>query len=240
MRKIILSFVFVFVFTSFYGQSKKEIYKMVHDPIAKEHLDALSNKYRKHKTVRFYFKYTVYDAQDSSKKEYYGYLFVKDSLRYKIIIPEQEIFTDGIKMYSYDKKSNEMNITYVDPNSEAVYTPQKMLDIYKKGFKYSYRGLATFEASVKKNGKITKEKKSCYVVDLYPEKPKGTPYSIIRLWIDKNDNELVSAKYQLKNGIEQVVEILQTDFDVKINDNIFKFNKSLYPKNLDVIDFTKK
>ncbi len=219
-----------------YSQDADDI---VHDPQAKKILDNLSNKMAKYQTARFYFKYTLNNAQDSTSQVYYGYLFVKDSTKYKVLIPDQEFFSDGVKTYSYNKKANEMNITFVDPAKDAVYTPQNMINIYKKGFKYSYRGDISFDAEVKKDGKVTKENKNCYIVDLYPEKPKDSPFSIIRIWIDKDKNELVSVRYQQNNGIEQVVDILSSDFDVKIDDKIFTFDKSLYPADVDVIDFTE-
>lgn len=209
------------------------------DPVAKKYLDKLSSAYASHKTARFYFRYSWYNAQDSTSKQFKGYLFAKQPEKYKIIVPNQEVFSDGKKTYMYNKKSNEMNITFVDPNNDAIYTPDNLLNLYKKGFKYSYRGVATFPAPVKKGDTIVNVQKTCHVIDLYPEHPKGKPYSIIRIWIDKDKNELVSVKYQMKSGIEQVVDILKTDFDIVINDKLFVFDKNNYPKNLEITDFTE-
>ncbi len=212
----------------------------VHDPMAKKYLDQLSEKLEKYNTARFYFKYTLLNGRDSTQDSLYGYLFVMQPDKYKVIVPEQEIFSDGVKTYAYNKKANEMTITFVDPNSDAVYTPSKLLSLYKHGFKYSYRGVATFPAEVKTDdGKIKTMEKACHVIDLYPEKPKGKPYSIIRIWIDKNTNDLVSVKYQMKNGIDQVVDILQTTYEVKLNEKMFTFNKEMYPKDIDITDFTE-
>lgn len=211
-----------------------------HDPEAKKILDKLSEKLSEKKTGRIYFSYTAHNAVDSSKFSYMGYLFVKDIEKYKVIIPESEVFSDGTKIYSYNKKANEMNIMFADPNDEAIYTPKKLINSYKEGYKYSYRGELTFEPKVKVNGKIVKQTKTCHVIDLYPEKPKESPYSIIRIWIDKDKNELVSVKYQQKSGIEEIVEVLSFELDVKINEDIFSFNPALYPKNLDIIDFTEE
>ncbi len=215
-----------------------QIDSITHDPMAKQILDNLSNKL-KDKNARYYFVYNMSNAQDSSNIEYYGYLFSKGQNMYKVMIPDIEIFSDGIKTYSYNKKNNEMNITLVDPNDDAVYTPQRMVNAYKSGYKYSYRGVATFDAKVKINGQITTKNKSCHVVDLYPENIKNTNLSIIRLWIDENTNELVSAKFQYDSGIDETVEILSCEIGVTINDDIFKFDKSKYPADLDVIDFTE-
>jgi outer membrane lipoprotein-sorting protein len=236
MKKILL---LTFIISISLLSISQDADKYTHDPEAKKILDNLSAKMSKYQTARFYFKYTLNNAQDSTTQVYYGYLYVKDSTKYKVLVPDQEFFSDGIKTYNYNKKANEMNITFVDPKKDAVYTPQNMINIYKKGFKYSYRGDISFDAEIKKDGKVTKQNKNCYIVDLYPEKPKDSPFSIIRIWIDKDKNELVSIRYQQNNGIEQIVDILKSDFDVKIDDKIFTFDKSLYPADIDVIDFTE-
>lgn len=237
MKKIFGIFI-ILASINLFGQT--DSINQVKDPLAKKYLDKLSESYASHSTARFYFRYSLYNAQDSTSNQFQGYLFVKQPEKYKVIIPDQELFSDGIKTYMYNKKTNEMNITFVDPNNEAVYTPGNLLNLYKKGFKYSYRGLATFPAPVKKGDTIIEVQKSCHVIDLYPEHPKGKPYSIIRIWIDKDQNELVSVKYQMKSGIEQVVDILKTDFDIVINDKLFVFDKNNYPKDLDITDFTEK
>ncbi|MBN2891683.1 MAG: outer membrane lipoprotein carrier protein LolA [Bacteroidales bacterium] len=211
-----------------------------YDPEAKKILDKLSDKLAEKNTARIYFEYSAHNAQDSTEYSYMGYLFVKDESKYKVIIPENEIFSDGVKVFSYNKKANEMNITFSDPKNDAIYTPQNLINAYKKGYKYSYRGELTFEPKARVNGEIVKVTKTCHVIDLYPENPKKSPYSIIRIWIDKDKNELVSVKYQEKDGVEQVVDILSFELDITINDDIFTFDPKLYPENIDVIDFTEE
>lgn len=236
MKKILVFSLIIFLTFPIFSQEDEF---NVHDPKAKTVLDNLSNKLAEKNTARIYFEYVAYNAQDSSDMTYMGYLFVKDEAKYKIIIPESEVFSNGVKVFSYNKKANELNITFADPESDAVYTPQILINSYKKGYKYSYRGEITFDAKSRVDGKIKNVLKKCDIVDLYPEDAKNSPYSIIRIWIDKDKNELVSVKYQQKNGIEQVVNILSFELDVTINDEIFKFNPELYPSNIDVIDFTE-
>jgi len=233
-KSILIIFLFLLNFISF-SQENNPVY----DPEARKILDNLSIKLAKFQTGRINFEYSIYNAQDSSKQTYLGYLFMKGTNKFKIIIPDNEIFCDGLKVYSYNKTVNEMNITLYDPKDDLVYTPQNLLEVYKKGYKYSYVADATFETNAKVNGKTIKVKKSCYVIDLYPENLKKSPFSLIRIWIDKNENELVSMKYQQKNGIEQIVDIIEFEHDVEINDDIFLFDKTKYPENLDIIDFTE-
>ncbi len=237
MKKLYAFIFLIFNFLNLVSQNSDSIYKLVHDPEAKKILDKLSKKYDKDTSMRIYFEYNIYNAQDSSEKSFYGYLFVKGK-KYKLIIPDVEIFSDGQKVYAYNKKTNEMNINFEDPENTDVLTPNNILHIYEKGFKYRLRGVATFDAKVRKNNQNTTEHKECWVVDLYPEHPKGVPYSIIRIWIDKNKNELVSLKYQGKNGIDQVVNILEIKHNIFINNLLFKFDRKRYPQDMEIIDFT--
>lgn len=234
MKKAIFISIILLSYFAVFSQNDPTIY----DPQAKEVLDNLADKLEG-KNARLYFLYSFYNAQDSSSTDYYGYLFAKDDDKYKVMVPNVEVFSDGVKTYSYNKKNNEMNITFVDPSNDLAYTPQKLITIYKTGYKYSYRGEVTFDAKVKVNGQVTTKSKNCHVVDLYPENPKKSNFSIIRIWIDKDANELVSVKFQYNSGIEEVVEILNFEIDVNINDDIFIFDPSKYPSDLDVIDFTE-
>jgi len=204
----------------------------IYDLKAKKILDQLSQK-MSNKNFQINFEYTIYNAQDSSKQSLKGYLYAKGE-KYKIIIPFAEFFSDGTNTYAYNKKANEMTIQPTDPNNEQVYTPNKMLNMYKNGFKYTLKGEATGDFKQKINGKLTKKNLTCYVIDLYPEKPKTSEISIIRIWIEKNKIDLISIKFQYTSGIEEVIEVLEQKIDITISDDLFKFDKNKYPKNLDI------
>ncbi len=241
MNKI-LSILAVFLFLGAFAQ-EPDIDTIIHDPQAKKILDRVSNRYQKFNTLRLYFQYQVYDNKDTTdrlKEQYTGWLFVKGQDKYKLIIPDIEIFSDGQKIYSLDKANNELNITWYDPESESVLTPQKLLYIYKQGFKYSYRGYATFDTKKAVNGKIVPQKRTMDIVDLYPEHPKESPYSLIRIWVDKNTGQLVSVKYQGKNGIDIVVDFLEEKPDINIPDIMFTYDPKRLPKDVEVNDFTEE
>ena len=214
----------------------------MHDPAAKKILDRISKKYQAYNTIRIYFSYQMYDNKDTTnrlKDQYKGYLFVKGQNKYKLIIPDLEIFSDGIKIYSLNKKDKELTITLYDPQSQSILSPQKLLYIYTQGFKYLYRGQATFDTKSLKNGKVVPLRRTMYIVDLYPEHPKKSEFSIIRLWIDKATNQIVSIKYQAKNGIDYVVDILEEKPDINMPDLLFTFDPRRLPKDIEIIDMTE-
>ncbi len=214
----------------------------VHDPEAKKILDKVSQRYKNFSTIRLFFEYQVYDNRDSVNKlqdKFKGWLFVKGQDKYKLIIPDIEIFCDGIKIYSLDKKNKELTITLYDPEDQSILSPQKLLYIYQQGFKYLLRGTATFDTKKLENGKVVPIQRTMYIVDLYPEHPKKSPYSIIRLWIDKSTNQIVSIKYQGKDGIDFVVDILEEKAGINIPDIMFKYDPQRLPKGTEINDMTE-
>ncbi len=241
MKKL-LFIVLAFAFNFTYAQQNKQLDSILHDPMARKILDRVSNRYSAYKTLRLYFQYQVYDNKDTTnriKQKYFGWLYVSGNDKYKLIIPDIEIFSDGVKIYSFDKKNKEMNITFYDPQSTDILTPQKLLYIYKKGFKYSYRGYARFNTKKAVNGKVVPKLRTMYIIDLYPDNPKKSPYSLVRLWIDKTNYQIVSVKYQGKNGIDIVVDILEEKPNIPLAASMFMYDPKKLPKGTEVNDFTQ-
>ena len=78
-----------------------------------------------------------------------------------------------------------------------------------------------------------------YIVDLYPNNPKKSPYSLVRLWIDKASYQIVSVKYQSKNGIDIVVDFLEEKPNISLPTNMFVYDPKKLPKGTEVNDFTQ-
>ncbi len=241
MKTVFTAIILFLTFTVF--SQNQAIDTIIHDPRAKQVLDRVSKRYSKFNTLRLYFQYEVFDNKDTSsrlKEQYTGWLYVKGQDKYKLIIPDLEIFSDGVKIYSLDKKNKELTITLYDPESSDILTPQKLLYIYKKGFKYSYRGYARFDTKTLKNGKIVPIKRTMDIVDLYPDNPKQSPYSLVRIWVDKSTGQIVSVKYQGKNGIDVVVDFLQEKPNINIPDLMFQYDPRRLPKDVEINDLTEE
>ncbi len=237
MRKVLLIGL-IFLSANMFAQDTLT----VRDPEAKKILDKVSARYEKFNTIRLYFQYQVYDNKDQDnrlKEKYTGWLYVEGQDKYKLLIPGIEIFSDGTKIYTLDKKNKELTVTWYDPQSESILTPQKLLYIYDKGYKYLYRGEATFDTKVSKNGKIVPQTRTMYIVDLYPEDPRKSAYSIVRIWIDKSTYQIVSIKYQANNGVDVVVDILEEKDNVAIPEQMFVYDPSKLPKDIEINDFTE-
>ncbi len=240
MKNLIITLLSIISFSYLSAQQADTL--SIHDPAAKEILDRVSKRYQAYNTLRIYFSYQMYDNKDTTnrlKDQYKGYIFVKGQDKYKLIIPDLEIFSDGVKIYSLNKKDKELTITLYDPESESILSPQKLLYIYNHGFKYLYRGEVSFDTKTLSNGQIVPKRRTMYIVDLYPEHPKESQFSIIRLWIDKANDQIVSIKYQAKNGIDYVVDILEEKPNLNIPDILFNFDRNRIPKDVEIIDMTE-
>lgn len=240
MKKIsfLLLAIIVLNFASVFAQTDDEI---IHDPEAKKILDELSKNFKEYETIRMFFQYTAENKADTSKNDVYnGYLFTKGKDKYKLIIPNIETFSDGKKVWQYNKQVAEINVTYTDPENKALVTPYVFLSLYEEGFKYMLKGEAEFGIKRRKDGKIVEQNEKMYMIDLYPEDINNSPYSIVRLWVSQDKKQIFAAKYFGKEGIDYVLDILEFVPNATINDQIFIFQRDKYPKDVEVIDFTEK
>lgn len=201
----------------------------VHDPKAKKILDQVSKKFQGYKTLRATFDYTMENKAEKLKDSYSGYMFLKGG-KYKLMLPGNEIFTDGTTMWTYLKDSKEINVTNVDKNDQSVMNPTKMFDIYKSGFKYKLEGEKSMTVKEKIDGKVTTKKAVCYVINLYPENPGKVKYHTVKIVINKSNLQIVSVTYKEKTGTDFTIEITEYKPDVAINDNLFTYDKSRYPE----------
>jgi len=236
MKKITLILSLLLFVSSIFAQTDEDL---THDPKAKKILDDLSANFKSYQSVRMYFEYKLTSKQDTVTENYNGYLFTKNNDKYKLIIPNNETFSDGKKVWQYNKKVAEINVTYADPENNSLLTPYSLLSIYEQDFKYLLKAEVEFEIKRKKDGKITNQMQKMYMVDLYPENVSNSPYSIIRLWINVEKTEIISVKYFGKDGNDYIIDIIEFSPNILIDDKIFEYQKENYPKNVELIDLTE-
>lgn len=222
MRKILIIAVAVLFVSSsnIYAQGKL----LKKDPKAEKILNALSKKTKSYKTLRVKFSYTIENLRDKSKNDYKGYAFIAGK-KYKLITPGQVIFSDGTTVWSHLKEANEMTISEPDEDEDSILNPSRLFTIYEKGFKFQYIGKEK-----------TKEGKLFDVIDLFPENPDKKKYSRIRLRILPKQMQLSSIHSFGTDGVHVIVNIIEYKPNIKVSDKLFSFDKSKYPKDLEVVD----
>ncbi|MFT3824617.1 MAG: outer membrane lipoprotein carrier protein LolA [Chitinophagaceae bacterium] len=191
------------------------------DPEAKKVLDAVSTKFKSYKTVQATFTLQNKDAAGKTLGTKKGTVSMKGP-RYRVTITGQEIFCDGSTIWTYDKSSNEVTVTKVDPSATTI-TPQKLFtNFYDKDFLYKLNG-------DKKVGTRTVQEIEMTPVD------KTKQFHKVYILVDKAAQSIYSSKVLDKSGnvYEYTVNTMNTK--APLTDAYFIFDKSKYP-GVEVVD----
>ncbi len=142
--------------------------------------------------------------------------------RYRVTVTGQEIFSDGSNIWTYDKSTNEVTITKIDPSANTI-TPQKLFtNFYDKDFLY------------KLNGEKKMDKKVVQEIEMTPV-DKTKQFHKVYLMVDKATNTLYSTRILDKSGNVFVYTVNTMNGKVNLADALFVFDKNKYP-GVEVID----
>ena len=178
------------------------------DPVALEILDAMSTKYKNIPAFTADFSYIMENDEESIDEKFEGKITVKSG-KYKLNTGGQEIYNDGIYVWTYLKDDNEVTISEYDDTEEEI-TLSNIFSIYKEGYKYLF-------IESKENGTLD-------IVDLVPEDRDKT-YFKIRMEIKKPSRELKNFRIYDKNGTKYLYKINTFKENSVIQDSDFKFNQ---------------
>ncbi|HLK28663.1 MAG TPA: outer membrane lipoprotein carrier protein LolA [Puia sp.] len=212
MKKLILSvLVFVGIITA--KAQNNSIGK--NDPDAKKILDQVSAKAKSYKSIQADFTLEVQNAAGKVEGSKKGTVYLKGT-QYHVSITGQEIFCDGKNSWTYDKSTNEVTISKVDPTVKTI-TPEKFFtDFYDKDFLY------------KLNGDVKQGNKTLQEIELTPVDKTKAFYKVY-LYIDKATKMIYSLKSLEKNGAKDILTINKLVGNTAIKDDLFVFNKAKYP-----------
>lgn len=189
------------------------------DPEAKKILDAVSSKFKSYKTVQAKFSLKVENAAGKNLGVKTGTVYMKGT-KYRISVTGQEIFSDGSNVWTFDKASNEVTVSKLDPSANSL-TPQKLFtNFYDKDFLYKLNGM------VKLNGKSVKE------IELTPI-DKTKPFHKVLLYV--GNNAITTTKIFEKNGNRYTYSTNALTPNVAISDATFVFDAKKYP-GVEVVD----
>jgi outer membrane lipoprotein carrier protein len=185
------------------------------DPDAKKLLDQVSAKVKSYKNIQAEFTLEIQNAAGKTEGKKNGTLYLKGT-QYHVSITGQEIFCDGKSSWSYDKSSNEVTISKVDPGVKTISPEKFFTDFYDKDFLY------------KLNGEVKQGKKTLEELELTPVDKTKAFYKVY-LYIDKATHMLYSLKSLEKNGAKDILTISHLIGNSPISDDLFVFNKAKYP-----------
>jgi outer membrane lipoprotein carrier protein len=194
--------------------------KTASDKNAEKLLNTISKRYKAFKSMKADFVYTVESKVDKQTEKQKGTLLVKGN-KFKLDIAGQTIICDNSTIWTYSQEINEVQINNYNPK-EGVIRIDDIFTMYNKGF----------------ISKITEEKKEggrdIIVVELVPTNKKRN-YFKIKLTIDKSNQTITKSTVYDKSGTIHTYTITNQVPNLRLEDNTFSFNKTLYPK-VEVID----
>lgn len=190
------------------------------DKKAQTLLNELSVKYKKYKSIKAQFAYTLESKSSKVKQTQKGILHLKGN-KFKVEVANKEITCDSKTVWTYNPKDNEVQINNYNPN-ENGFNPAQIFTMYEKGFIYK------FVEEKMENGKTIAQ------IELTPT-DKNKKFFKVKLFIDKTAKQIVRSSVYDKNGNVYTYEVQSFQGDVALNDNFFTFDPGAHP-NCEVND----
>ena len=191
------------------------------DKKAQAILDELSAKYKKYKSIKAQFVYTLESKSKTVKQTQKGVLHLKGN-KFKVEVSNKEIICDSKTVWTYSgAPENEVQINNYNP-SENGFNPAQIFTMYEKGFLYKF-----VEEKVE-NGRTISQ------IELTPI-DKNKKFFKVKLFIDKAAKQLIKSAVYDKNGNIYTYEVQKFDGNVTYDDNFFVFDASKHP-NVEVND----
>ena len=174
---------------------------------AEEILEKISSKIDKSKNLSFKFSYKA----DNGILEFGEIIFSEKKYLLEFMGIKQ--ICDGKKIYTIIPENKEVIISEFE-DDVSVISPSNLLSFYKKGYKIFIE-----EKSKKLDG--------FEFLKLIPE-ANNDEISHINLKVDLKENYIVEIHEFRKEGLVNVFKIINIQFDKKILENPFKFDKNQY------------
>lgn len=191
------------------------------DPEAKKVLDAMSAKFKTFKSVQSAFSLKIENSAGKNLGTKSGMVYMKGT-KYRVSVTGQEIFCDGSNISTYDKSTNELTITKIDPSANSL-TPQKIFtNFYDKDFLYKLNDDAKIA------GRTVQQ------IELTPI-DKSKPFFKVLVSVDKKTQTITSTKVYEKAGNIYTYSVAKMNTNAAVNDAQFLFDSKKYP-GVEVVD----
>lgn len=194
-----------------FGQTSKDI------------LDKLSTKAKSWKTISSDFTSTLKDAKANVNQKQEGNIKIKGQ-KYSLNLPQYVVISDGVTIWSYDKKSNTCTVDNLADVKDGAFDPSEMFTIWEKDFKHEM-----------KNTNATVDGVACYEIHMYPNNPKNKPYHTIVMYVDKTKMEANKIVVKTRENAEISYKVKNFKTNSEYPDGDFKFNASKYP-GVEIVD----
>lgn len=185
-------------------------------------------KYRSYTSYSANVKTQLKQTDESDSKSFSGRVLYQGD-KYRITLPEMDIFCDGKKIYQYLPEVKEVNVSSVSPEFKGynvlVSSPMEFFKVYDKEF------VSRFVQEETSGGMVFTD------VDMVPVQQNGGDISRIRVRINKQQMQVFSMFAFLKNGLQYYIEFSQIVVNRPIMEKEFVFTPADYP-GVEVIDLS--
>lgn len=210
MKKYLLIILSVLTLSSI-AQSSKESDLLI---------NKISKRYKKFSSIKADFTYNIESKAEKISEKQKGNIVIKGN-KFRLDIAGQTIICDNKTQWTYSKEINEVNIQNYKPK-EGIMKLDDIFTMYNKGF-------------VSKMGENVKESgRDLTVIELAP-KDKKKNYFKIKLYVEKNNQQIIKTVIFDKNGSVHTYSITNQIPNIKFDDGYFTFNPKKYP-NVEIND----
>ena len=187
------------------------------DPAAKKVLDAVSAKVKTFKGVKADFIIKSFTSKGKPNGVKTGNIYIKGQ-KYLLKQGKTEIICDSKTIWNYDGAKT-ITVSPADENNQTL-SPQNLLsNFYDKDFNY----------------KLVNSAGNFFEIELTPL-DKRKSFKKVNVFVDKTKNMITKALImdQSNNKVEFSLNNMNTTSPIQ--DNLFTFDKSKYPKDVEVLD----
>lgn len=204
MKKLLFFGTLIFGIISINAQSSSN---------AKALLDDISNAYKSKSTVYMKFESELYNSKTKTKDNFNGEVYIKGN-SYNLSIPKLDVsqIYDGNKLHTVSKEQQEITVTKPKSESDMIFTPTKVFDMYKKGFNISFD-------KTQNNSKLT-------FIKLTPNTDSNIIHVLIG--VDKSKKELVKIIELNKNNTTTSITVIKQLENIIIPKSLLNFDKRFY------------
>lgn len=189
------------------------------DPKALKILDEFSAKALAAPSVFMKFSLITNDQLENTSDTLSGSVIISKD-KYKLDLPDNQIWFDGQTSWSYLPAEKEVTITNPSKKKDDTFQskPSALFTAYKKGYK----------------NRLVEENADECVIDLYPEDIK-TDIVRIRLSIGKSLQDLKTVEYKNKEGLVYTLDIKEYSLNQKPDQSTFVFQTARF-RGVDIVD----
>ena len=197
----------------FYSLSYSQV-----DTDAEKLLNKVSENIKSYDNIYINYTYTLNNLEEDINYTNRGsFVTENDNWRFEML-GITRIF-DGDKLYTISPDDEEITISSQNPEDETTITPNKMLYFYEEGYYFEM-------GSVKFIGNTDFRKKIQYVKLIPMDSEADIKY--IDLGIDTEFNQIYEVVETGKNETITTISIVDFEFNVSLNENLFVFDSAKY------------